>query len=182
MSDRSSLDRFVVLLGATLVIVGAILTVLVFAGARMGAFGWPLLVIAPGVLFLLAAFSVPPGRGISFLAIPGFLLIVTGAVLQVQTITGDWQSWSYVWGLIVPGSVGLGLLVAGARERKRGVRIAGAVLLVAGAVLFSVAEWFFVRIAGVGGPGLGRGFGFVTPALVIVIGLWLIVQGLKRDR
>jgi hypothetical protein len=109
-------------------------------------------------------------------------VLVTGVVLEVQALTGDWQSWSYAWALVAPGGVGLGLVLAGARERSGRVRTVGAVLLAAGAVLFTVAEWFFVRVAGVGGRGLGWGFGLVFPALVIVLGLTLVANGILHRR
>ncbi|MRR13769.1 hypothetical protein EG835_15275, partial [bacterium] len=134
MSERSPLNHFGVLLGVTLIIAGIGLTLAQVLGFAVLRIGWPLLVIVPGVLFVLAAFSVPPGKGISYLAVPGSMVLATGIVLQAQTVSGDWQSWSYAWALIAPASLGLGLLVAGARERSRVVRIVGASLLGAGAL------------------------------------------------
>lgn len=182
MTERSPLDHFGVLVGVTLVIAGIALTVAQLIGLRIVGLGWPLLVIVPGVLIVLAAFSVPRGRGISYLAVPGLMILATGIVLQVQTVTEDWQSWSYAWALIAPTALGLGLLVAGARERSRVVRIVGASLLGAGALLFVLAEWFFVRILGVGGPGLGWAFGLVMPALFVLLGIFVIVWGIRRAR
>jgi hypothetical protein len=152
------------------------------AGLRIVGFGWPLMVIVPGLLFMLAAFSVPRGRGGSYLAVPGCVVLVTGLVLQTQATTGDFQSWSYAWPLIAPASVGLGLLIAGARERARTVRIVGSWLLVAGVVLFVFAEWFFVRVLAVGGPGLGTWFGVVAPLLLVGFGVSVIVRALVRGR
>jgi len=181
MSERTR-DHVAVLLGTVFLIAGAIFLVAQLVGVQVVALGWPLLVIGPGVALIAAAYSVPAGRGIGYLAVPGVIVLVTGAVLEIQTITGDWQSWSYAWPLIAPGGVGLGLVLAGLRERSRGVRVVGAAMLIAGAVLFVVAEWFFVRVADVGGPGLGTAFGLVMPALVITLGSWLIVRGLRRGR
>lgn len=182
MNDRSPFDHFGVLVGVTLVIVGLLLTAGQLIGYRIVGLGWPLFVIVPGMLFLLAAFSAPAGRGITYLAIPGCIVLVTGLILQLQTVTGDWQSWSYVWPLIAPGAVGLGMLIAGVREKSRPVRIVGASLLAAGMVLFVLAEWFFVRLLETGGPGLGTAFGLVMPALLVVGGLVVIVLGLRRGR
>lgn len=182
MNDRSPLDHFGVLVGVTLVLVGLLLTAGQLLGYRIVGLGWPLFVIVPGMLFLLAAFSAPAGRGITYLAIPGCIVLITGLILQLQTVTGDWQSWSYVWPLIAPGGVGLGMLIAGAREKSRPVRIVGASLLAAGIVLFVLAEWFFVRLLETGGPGLGPTFGLVMPALLVVGGLVVIVLGLRRGR
>lgn len=180
MNERSPLDHFGVLVGVTLIIVGVLLTAGQLLGYRIVGLGWPLFVIVPGLLFFLAAFSVPPGRGIAYLAVPGSIILVTGIILQLQTVSGDWQSWSYVWALIAPGAVGLGLLVAGLRERSRAVRIVGTWLLGAGVLLFVIAEWFFVRVLETGGPGLGRGFGLLMPALLVLLGLLVILRGLRR--
>jgi uncharacterized membrane protein len=182
MPERSPLAHLGVLAGVTLVLAGAILTAAQVFGMRLVFLGWPLLVIIPGALLLLAALSVPAGKGGAYLAIPGSIVLVTGAILQVQSVTGDWQSWAYAWALVVPTSLGVGLLMAGAREKARGVRTAGAILLGVGAALFVIAEWFFVRIIGVGGPGLGWWFGLAFPALLVALGVYAFVRGLIGSR
>ncbi|MRS12635.1 MAG: hypothetical protein EG823_06145 [Actinobacteria bacterium] len=182
MPSGRATDHFAVLVGTTVLIVGLVFLLTQTLGLRVVAVGWPVLVIAPGLLILASAYSVPPGRGMSYLAVPGMVVLVAGAVLQVQAITGDWQSWSYAWALVAPGAVGLGLLAAGIREKNRGVRIVGAVLTAGGVAFFVIAEWLLVRVFGVGGAGLGRGFGMVLPAGAVATGLWLLVRGLVRSR
>lgn len=182
MSERSPLEHLGVLFGVTLVAVGIVLTLVQFTGVVALRVTWPLFVIVPGIVLTAAAFSVPGGKGIGYLAVPGVVAVVTGLVLEAQSITGDWQSWSYAWALVAPTAVGLGLMLAGARERTRGVRVAGAVLVGIGVVLFVVAEWFFVRLLAVGGPGLGWWFGLAMPVLLIGLGLAVFAQGLRRAR
>ena len=182
MSERSAADTLVIWLGVALGLVGVVLTFAQLFGVRALELGWPILVIVPGLAIVIASLVSPGGRGLGYLAIPGAMVLVTGMILEVQAVTRDWQSWSYAWALVAPGSVGLGFLLAGARERSRWARITGWVLLAAGATLFVVAEWFFVRIARIGGPGLGQGFGLVLPALVITLGLVMVVRGLTRGR
>ena len=93
-----------------------------------------------------------------------------------------------VWGIIL-----IGLAVSAVyswhpsqrssrRQRSLGYPTAGASLLGAGALLFVFAEWFFVRILGVGGPGLGWGFGLVMPALFVLLGIFVIAWGIRRAR
>lgn len=180
MSERSPIEHLGILVGASLVVAGVALTLAQLIGWRIAVLGWPLLVIVPGFLLLLAAFSVPRGKSVSFLAVPGAVILVTGIVLQVQSVSGDWQSWSYAWALVLPGALGLGLLIAGARERLRTVRTVGAAMIAVGAVLFVIAEWFFVRVLGVGGPGLGWAFGLVMPALLVLVGFAVILRGFFR--
>lgn len=182
MAERGVGEHAAVLFGIVLVIAGTLLTGLQLTGVRLFEVSWPVVVIVPGLLLLVAAFSVPPGRGLGYLAIPGCIVLVTGVVLEVQAVTGDWQSWSYAWALVAPGAVGLGLLIAGMRERAAGVRKAGALLIAIAAALFATAEWLFVRVLQVGGPGLAYPFGLVFPALVVVFGLYFIVRGLARGR
>lgn len=180
MDKRGIGDDFAVVLGVSLILLGVLLALIQVLGIRVVQIGWPLLVLGPGLAITAAAFASPPGRGLGYLAVPGAVVVVTGVVLEVQALTGDWQSWSYAWALVAPGGVGLGFWLAGIHERSRGARITGGVLLAAAAVLFVLAEWFFVRVAEVGGPGLGWGFGLVFPALVITFGLLMIARGIVR--
>jgi hypothetical protein len=178
MRERGIGDDFAIVLGVSLIGLGALLALTQLLGVRVIQVGWPLLVLGPGLAITAAAFASPPGRGLGYLAVPGAVVVVTGLVLEVQAFTGDWQSWAYAWALVAPGGVGLGFFLAGVHERSRWARTAGGVLLAAAAALFVLAEWFFVRVAEVGGPGLGWGFGLVFPALVITFGVLMIARGI----
>lgn len=182
MTDRSPLAHLAVLAGITLIAAGLLLTSAQLLGLSVLQAAWPLVVIVPGIFILGASFSAPRGRGLGYLAVPGMIALVTGFVLEAQALTGDWQSWAYAWALILPASVGLGLVVAGARERARRIRVVGASLIGIGAALFVLAEWFFVRVLGVGGPGLGSWFGLALPVLLIGLGLVVFARGFRRDR
>ena len=94
--------------------------------------------------------------------------IVTGigGILYVQNRTGAWASWAYVWALI-PGFVGIGLLIAGTlgHKRRKSWREGGR-LIVISAVLFLVFGAFF--------NGLGV-IGQYWPVLLIGLGLWQLL-------
>lgn len=182
MSEPTLVSRAAVVWGVFLVLAGLALLGAQYLGADVIEIGWPLFVIVPGVLFLVSAFTAEAGRGAGYLAIPGCIVLTTGLVLGVQNLTGDWESWAYAWALIAPTSVGIGLLIAGARERSRGVRMAGAIVAGIGAATFVLAEWFAVRVTGVGGPGLGSWFGGILPAVLVVLGLYVVFVGLRRGR
>lgn len=182
MGERNVGDDFVVVFGVSLVLLGALLTLTQLLGIRVIQVGWPLLVLVPGLAITAAAFAGPQGRGLGYLAVPGAIIIVVGVILEVQAFTGDWQSWSYAWPLVAPGGVGLGFFLAGIHERSRRARVTGGMLSAAAVALFVLAEWFFVRVAEVGGPGLGWGFGLVFPALVITFGLLMITRGIISRR
>lgn len=179
---RSPLVHLAVLAGVTLVIAGVLLAIAQIAGSAAVLRWWPVLIVFPALLALVAALAADPASSVPYLAVPAAFVLVGGLVLLAQSLTGDWQSWSYAWPLLAPGSLGLGLLLAGWRKRARSSVTGGATLLVTGLALFVVAEWFFVRVLGVGGPGLGWPFGLAMPVLVVVFGAWLVVRGLRHGR
>jgi len=164
--------------GALLILVGVALLAVPRLGSAVLAVGWPLFVIVPGLALLAAAFSARPGRGVGFLAVPAAVVTTAGLVLGYQNATGDWQSWSYAWALVAPTAVGIGLLVAGARESVAGVTRVGAWLAAIGGLLFLAGEVFFVRLLGVGGAGLGALGAFGLPVVLVATGALLIVRAL----
>ena len=93
--------------------------------------------------------------------------------MYYQNLTGDWDSWSYMWTLI-PGFVGVGIILRGllGEETRQSLR-RGLNLMVTSAVLFLVFS------ALLGGWGLLGNYG---PAiLLILLGLWVIGSGLYRS-
>lgn len=127
---------------------------------------WPLIIVGVGVFFLIGAMGKPQ------LTIPGSVLSGIGGILYYQNLSGNWASWAYVWTLI-PGFVGIGLILAGVLERKNGVGWhAGIRLMVISLVLFAIFAVFF--------NGLG-GWGQLWPVLLILAGVWLVIQN-RRAR
>ena len=130
-------------------------------------FSWPLFVIAAGVVLLIFGLVVgEPG-----MAVPACITGGIGCLLYYQNATGDWASWAYAWTLI-PGFVGVGAVLAGilGDDPRRSVRD-GINLIVISAVLFIVFGSLF------GGLNL---LGPYWPVLVILLGLWILVQPLFR--
>ena len=126
---------------------------------------WPLLIMLVGLFFLVGAvWGTPP------LAIPGSIVGGIGLILLYQNLTGHWDSWAYVWALI-PGFVGIGLIIAGVLGRLPEQVAAGRRLLVISLVLFVVFALFFT--------GFGGQFGQFWPLALIGLGLWLLF-GNKR--
>lgn len=119
---------------------------------------WPLLIVAVGAFFALAALLAAPP-----LMIPGAIIGGIGALLYYQNLTGNWASWAFAWTLI-PGFVGLGMILMGLLRGRGGVR-EGARLLLFSLVLFFIFGAFF--------NGLG-GLGQFWPLLLIAVGLLLM--------
>jgi hypothetical protein len=107
------------------------------------------------------------------LAVPAAIVAGIGGILYYQDLTGDWDSWAYMWTLI-PGFVGVGVLLQGllGEDTRRNLRH-GLNLMVISAVLFLVFSAFL------GGWNLLGNFG---PAiLLILLGLWVLGSGLYRS-
>src|SRR3984893_16623646 len=93
-----------VAIGIVLVVVGIFFFVVQLGGFDLGAYGWPLFIIIPGLTLLIVGF-VGLGTGA---AIPGGLLTMVGLVLAYQNSSRNWASWVYVWPLVAPGGVRVG--------------------------------------------------------------------------
>ena len=73
---------------------------------------WPFIFFILAAGFFLPAMLVPSARkGLASLFIPGAILLTLGIIFIYNTITMDWTSWAFAW-LLIPGSVGLGLMSA----------------------------------------------------------------------
>ncbi|HEY3317006.1 MAG TPA: hypothetical protein VGK50_01100 [Coriobacteriia bacterium] len=178
MEGREIARRIELLSGVGLVVFGGLFALAELAGGRSWGLIWPLFVIVPGVLLFVGAFSF--GRGGGFLAIPGAVVTVSGLLLLLTNTLDAWTAWAYLWALVVPGSVGLGLLVFGARTGSPAVRSTGIWLGIAGLALFGFFGAFLELVVGVSGPfgpALGR---VLWPTLLIVAGLVLIVAWSRR--
>jgi hypothetical protein len=130
---------------------------------------WPLFVIGVGViLFVVALVAAVPG-----LAVPACIVGGIGGILYWQASTGRWESWGYVWPLII-SFVGVGVLLSNILDGQtaKGVREGGWPILI-GLVIFVVMASFL------GGTGW---LGPYWPLLVVGLGLLLVIQGLFRLR
>lgn len=66
-----------------------------------GFHAWPILVIAAGLLFCIPPFIFLKKRGLSGLFIPGLPVLVTGLLLLVSSLSGNWSLWGSLWPLEV---------------------------------------------------------------------------------
>ena len=89
---------------------------------------WPIFVMLPGLVFF--AVMLIGSRNLAPFAIPGSIITTTGLVLFYQNMTGHWESWAYIWALIAPTSVGVGLWLAGTRSENPSLREAGSTVVV----------------------------------------------------
>ncbi len=140
-----------------------------FRGLDIWGSFWPFLIIGFGALFFVT--MLLSGKSAAWLAIPGSIITVAGVILLAQNLTGNWESWSYAWTLIVI-AVGLGNFVMGAyggneRARRAGVRTMGF-----GFVLLIIFGAFFEGVIFATGrlQGLSQ---LIFPVALILLGLYL---------
>lgn len=132
-------------------------------------FEWPMIIVGVGASLLLIGIlaKAPP------MAVPAAIVSGIGSLLFWQNSTGNWDSWAYAWTLI-PGFVGLGIVLMGVLEGGKTESLrGGAWLMVISVFLFFLFGSFL---------GGGRLFGPYWPALLIVLGLYLLGQSLLSGR
>jgi len=112
MEKRISLLFGITLIVLAVLALGGNLLMRVGEGAigRSGQY-WPLLVIAAGILFCLPPILYRKMTGLGGLYIPGVPVLVTGLLLFVCSLTGNWSLWSVLWPLEVL-SLALGFILA----------------------------------------------------------------------
>lgn len=168
-------------IGGLLILIGLILFVGNFVRIDLGHYGWPLFVIAPGVLLIVVSLT---SRGFvgEGLAIAGSIITVTGLILLYQNSTDHFESWAYAWALVFPAAVGAGMIIYGlATAHPANVR-AGSRLVGIGVVLFLLGAAFFEGVIGIGGYQFGQSIGAIAGALIIVLGAILLAVNLTSRR
>ena len=133
---------------------------------------WPLEVLGVALGFLLAAAHLR----VIWLIIPAIIIGANGLVLQFCAVTGLWDLWALLWA-VEPLSVGVSLLLIGAKKRRPGLTLAGLILCAVGGVALVgmtavlsltalFARWWVLKVVG--------------PAILILAGLLLIVSGVAQ--
>jgi len=131
-------------------------------------FDWPFVIVGVGVcLLIFGLLAGAPG-----MAVPASIVAGIGGILAYQNATSDWESWSYIWTLI-PGFVGIGVMLSAllGEGGLKGFR-SGLTLLFISAIMFLI----FSSIMG------ANPLGSWWPILLIVLGLWLLIQPLFRRK
>jgi hypothetical protein len=99
MNRRSSIlwGGVLILLGILLLVFGGVASVL---GLRVGGFllrFWPVVVVAAGLALVVPPLLNRSKRGLGALFIPGFPILMTGAILSLASIFDSWSTWAWLW-------------------------------------------------------------------------------------
>lgn len=155
--------------GVILILLGLLFLAGEIAPQYFQFWDWPVIIIGVGVVFWIWALLA----GVGGLAIPGTILAGIGGILYYQNLTGDWASWSYIWALI-PGFVGLGVILNGLIEREFKDSLSGGLtLIIISLIMFFAFGSFF---------GLDRSLAQYWPVLLIALGLISLVRVLFSKR
>ncbi len=144
----------------------------------IGHFAWPFFVIIPGIALFVLALSVGDPGG-EPLAIVGTAVTVVGLILLFQNTTNQWATWAYVWALVAPTSIGLGLILYGSIKGHPNSVANGARLFKVGLAIFLVGAVFFELVIGLSGFGLGN---LGWPILLIALGVLLLFRNFLPTR
>lgn len=172
--------RSAIVVGVALVLFGVLSLIGNALSFDLVAVGWPIFVIAAGVILFALGIGVGGPAGLAF-AIPGGIVSMAGIVLAFQNATGLWATWAYAWALVAPGGVGLGMVLYGLLTADRGIARAGLPPLLVGLGLFLGFGLFFEGFVGL---DFGRIVGFETlfAAGFILLGVVIIAVGLVGRR
>src|SRR6266516_4888329 len=142
------------------------------------AFGIPGFAVDILILFVALTARGAVSEG---LAIFGSIVTVSGLILLVQDATDHFESWAYAWTLIVPGAIGLGMILYGLTARRPGNVRSGTRLVGIALVLFLLGGAFFEGIVGLSGYQLDHIAGVVLGALIIALGALMLVLNLTSS-
>jgi len=178
---HSSIDRGSLLLGATLLVIGAIWILGQYLKIPLAGYLWPFAIILPGVFVFISALNMESAGGDAF-AVLGSILTSVGLLLFVQQLTNAWSSWAYAWALIAPTSIGIGQIIYGNIKKNESLIKTGLQMVKAGLWIFAVGFIFFELIIGLNGFGLSR-FGLpVFPLVLIGIGILILIRAIAFKR
>jgi hypothetical protein len=153
--------------GIMLILLGGFFLVAQLMPELFGYVFWPFILVGIGGIFLLSALLTRSGG----LAIPGCILLGLGGIFYYQTMTNDWASWSYIWTLI-PGFVGVGVIIAGLLSRS------GPRFDTGGLVLMAISAMGFLLFGGM--FGLNLEVGTLWPIFLIGIGVLTLFSAIFR--
>jgi hypothetical protein len=151
-------------LAGGLIIAGLLLLALNLLDIHLMNYLWPMFIIGPGVMMMWPAYksTADEQSKLSFLAVPGAMILATGALLFLMSVSNHYESWAYSWTLLLAaGGAGYGYMHrfddAGDKVEKAHRFIRTMVLLFMGLAAFfelfvfqSLGAWWPVLIVGLG--------------------------------
>ena len=109
MHKEENVDRKgLLLLGSALVVLGVLSLLgtglLALFGLNPGLLIlrlWPLAIVGLGLLFVVPPFRVRDRRALGAHFIPGFPILMVGAILTLASVLDFWGIWEYLWPMLI---------------------------------------------------------------------------------
>lgn len=159
--------------GVGLIAVGGMFLFAQVTGINFLGVAWPLLVLIPGLVFLVIALR-SDNEETAGLIFPGIVVTGTGVILSYQNMTNHWESWAYIWTLY-PVFVGMAMRFVGYRTQNPEVARVGKVMMLVGTTAFvGLAALFELFIFNGGSIGI---IAPLIPVVMIGAGVFLLVRG-----
>ena len=153
--------------------VGGVLLLASMLDVHLMDYLWPGFIIVPGLLLLYPAYksTADEQSGWSFLAIPGAILLATGALSFVMNLFNHFEAWSYTWPLIPAAVAGGVLYITRFDGNERLERRAHKFIRVMAMLTVGLAFFFEIIVFENFNPLMGLG--------LIVFGVYLLLQERK---
>lgn len=148
------------------------------ADVRLNEHALPVALAVAGSLCFIGMLGL--GRRAGFLAVPGGLLLTVGLLLMWQAAFGAWGIWTYVWLLVAPASLGVGLVVYGWWSELPRVTQRGHVVLAVGLALFLTVSAIAEIVASIN--GVLNQSRLLWLVLIIAIGAQLLLGRIFSQR
>ncbi len=135
-------DYSIIIAALIFILLMAIFAVIVFKQINPGKFTLPFYLLVVGMFFFATAIESESKLG-EWLASLSWTLNMLGFSIFYQYLTGNLQSWIYMWPLVFPSGIGLGQVCYGAVKAKKEPFERGKVLVQIGFGLFVLALIIF---------------------------------------
>jgi hypothetical protein len=179
--DRGG-EHGTLVLGVLLIVLGCLFLASEQFSIEWDRYGWPVFVIAPGLVLLVLGLAIPGEAGLG-LAIPGGIVTTVGLILALQNSTDTYASWAYAWALVAPGSVGVSLFLYGLLHRRLDLVDAGLRTGAVGLGLFVGFGLFFENMIGIDKSGSTTAMRQAMPFLAVALGaIIVLINVMPRPR
>lgn len=170
-----NINRGYLIAGIGLVFLGVLFIIFNLFSKITGAQTWPIILLVAAFGFFLPALVWPQSKKeLASLYIPGAILFVLGAIFLFNTLTDQWGNvWLFAW-LLIPGSVGLGLMLASwIGQWSHSVWTVGAWIAAISLVLFAVLAGLFGKSLPIKYTGAG---------CLLVLGLIFLIRSFLNKK
>lgn len=111
-AQTKAVDRPGIAPAGIIIAIGAILLFTNLIEFNLMTIMWPVVfIVAPGLLLLYPAYSSTPEyrHPLSFLAIPGTILLNLGGLFFFMSLLNHWEAWAYAW-VTIPSALVSGVM------------------------------------------------------------------------